>query len=122
MQKHLYIRIKNQAYTYDQDNKVLAKEKKDMKHEEAEIGLAEIGGVVLTFVVVGIIAAIGLNIMSTTKTQASIAADPNATQAINDAVKGVGNITTQMPLMGLAIGGAAILTIILGVFAFSRMR
>ena len=93
-----------------------------MKHEEAEIGLAEIGGVVLTFVVVGIIAAIGLNIMSTTKTQASIAADPNATQAINDAVKGVGNITTQMPLMGLAIGGAAILTIILGVFAFSRMR
>ena len=97
-----------------------------LKQEEAEIGFAEIGGIVLTFVVIGIVSAIGLNIITTTK--ASFNTDNNATtltveeNETADTIRGIGNITTQLPLMGLAIGGAAILTVVLGVFAISKLR
>lgn len=77
-----------------------------------EIG--DMVGIGVTFVVVAIVLAFGLNILGDVKADfTASSAEANATQ---DAIEGVGALTGKLPLLGLVVAAALIIGILIKSF------
>lgn len=99
--------------------------------EVAEFQLADIGPIVLTLVIAGVVVALGLNVMGDVKDDfVTGGAACNSTQtdgcgasynATNDAIIGVTKVSSKFGIIGTAVAFVIILGVIGGLFSVSRM-
>jgi len=98
--------------------------------KKAQMSLSDLPNVVILLVVIALVAGVGALIQSEVQDSIKEAQDLNASESSTasnvsgDALEGIGELTAQVPLIGLVIGLVVLLVVVLGAFRMfgSRMR
>lgn len=114
-------------HVYTQMDKPTNKQEMDKK---AQMSLSDLPNVVILLVVIALVAGVGALIQSEVQDSIKEAQDLNASESSTasnvsgDALEGIGELTAQVPLIGLVIGLVVLLVVVLGAFRMfgSRMR
>jgi hypothetical protein len=87
---------------------------KKLENNKKAMSLGDLPNIVLVLVVIGIVAAIGLIIQTELETDVSntYGNDSDAALAIADTITGTSNLTARLPLIGLIIGFAVLIGIV----------
>lgn len=85
-------------------------------NKKGAMGLSQLPQIVIIFVVVGVVAAIGALIVSQVGDEIANTAgnESTAAQVSTDALEGQSGLTSQLPLIGLVVGLVILLGIVLG--------
>ena len=83
--------------------------------------LGDLPGIAITFVIIGVVVAIGLSIQSDVAEDVTSDYGENSTAgiAVNDSIEGTAELSDKLPLIGLVVGFAVLLGI-LGEFLYRR--
>lgn len=96
--------------------------KVEKKHKWEAAGLDDLVPAVVAFVIIAIIGAIGILILANFQTNSVVVANSPTFNAIGDGVSAITTIMSFLPLLGLVIIAAAIITVVLLAFRFGGGR
>ena len=86
------------------------------KEKKGQLGLGQLPNIAITLVVVGIVFAIGLQIVSDTGDDMTAnSAEQNATE---ETVEGMAKVTGKLPLIGTVVAAVVVLGLVIGGLAF----
>ena len=80
--------------------------------------LSQAPQVVMMLVLIGLM--LGAGALSLSKFQGSLTAGTIEYQAVGNATKGLGDLSTQLPTIGVIIGVAILISVVLGAFYFGK--
>ncbi|MDE1833850.1 MAG: hypothetical protein KGH64_00775 [Candidatus Micrarchaeota archaeon] len=98
--------------------KVISKMVSFLKGASKGVGLDDLVPAVVAFVVIAIIGAIGALILQNFQTNSSVPVNSVAYNSIGFGISAVSTIMSFLPLLGLVIIAAAIISVVLLAFAF----
>ena len=88
------------------------------KMNKKGISLAELSGVILTFVVIVLLASVGADVLDTLQDDQTT--DGAAFNVTGDGLTGIANISGKFGLLGTVIILGAVIGVVIGAFAFGR--
>lgn len=86
------------------------------------VGLGQLPGIAMSFMLIAIIVAVGLVVLLTIQENPLISGNDLANNTINNATAGLAAMTNTLPLIGVLVGLAVVIGIVVAAFVFGGRR